>query len=1105
MANDFLITFSVDGRQALAMMDQIAQRAQRLEQQLNNLGRGGGAGGTSRGILQNVGLAPAQIRSTNASLDRLFATVDRLGKQRGLNQQLGFKTSRSAIEAEARAYAQLAAAAGKTHPAFQTYQRNAAQLSRQARGMRSELDQATGAFGHHARRIAEGLIIYETFGRALEGVAAGLRLVVDTERESRRLEIPLDTDQAGGAAFIQRLAKNVSVATVTPLEDVVGVADSVAFAFGNIVDPAERAAAAEALMVDAGRVTTVTQRDMATETDNLIAIMKQLGLEVTDMPRLLDQVTVASDGTSKGMTTILDGLRASAKAAQTAKVDYQTLIAIIREMALATGRSGSEVGNTLKTLFATILNDPRAEKGFKAITGGLVSIFDESGNLRSVTDLFNELIELERQGVIETEKLDQLFTELAPPLNPGAKSDLAVLYETFKNLGPVVNEVFGAQPGELEGLVNHLNDALSAQFLKTLEEVKAQFLDLFSGPIIAAGYELLGLVKTLAGALLAVPAPVIVLVAKFLAIAAAMKGVALLGRGMMTLFGVNGLIAAFRGVGSGAAVAAGQMTLFGGGMTIAAGAARGLTLILSRVLPLLAAFMAFDFAQQVGAQQEALKGQIGGNIAGMSLSELRAYRAKVEAQRNAGGGNPLNDALKGLFVDPALNSSLEEIDRQIAILEERGGNATVQTSDLGSSFQNTASDADKLTESIDEQINAFERSQSAARQRAEAIANMSAEERLALDAEQYATSLADARADAVADLDRELRNHNITLEEHTRGLDTVNQVSDLAARLTALYGEQLGQIPGLEGAAQEGTDALAEALFNLILTGEGNIDQLIRQGEALVQFGLTHGKIADHLNANPLVVRMAVQTLSDADVRNNPELRFAQRQARKQAFGNEFATSPTNVAKNLENELRNLFSSFGGAIRNAAATGGRTPFGSGKDFTSPSSRASQTPILDIGDLDASQVAKLVAIATRLRDQIPGERARSADDIVALIKDAQFLQTVKGIDDRLLRLALEELTEVEKERLDLEKQRIANENLLKNMTTNVGPLGALISQPTAFGVGGNLALGQGLNIDPTAGNFTINVPVALQGSAENIQQMVYEAIAKAIQDALRVGG
>ena len=69
--------------------------------------------------------------------------------------------------------------------------------------------------------------------------------------------------------------------------------------------------------------------------------------------------------------------------------------------------------------------------------------------------------------------------------------------------------------------------------------------------------------------------------------------------------------------------------------------------------------------------------------------------------------------------------------------------------------------------------------------------------------------------------------------------------------------------------------------------------------------------------------------------------------------------------------------------------------------------------------------------------------------------------------------------------------------------NSGPLSALVSQPTLFGVGGNIAQGTGFNFDPTKGNFTINVPVELKGlEPDQLQQLIYNIISKAIRDALR---
>jgi hypothetical protein len=150
------------------------------------------------------------------------------------------------------------------------------------------------------------------------------------------------------------------------------------------------------------------------------------------------------------------------------------------------------------------------------------------------------------------------------------------------------------------------------------------------------------------------------------------------------------------------------------------------------------------------------------------------------------------------------------------------------------------------------------------------------------------------------------------------------------------------------------------------------------------------------------------------------------------------------------------------------------------------------------------VQQIIAIATKLRDAIPGEKERSADELATLIKDASFLQNVKGIDERLLRIAIEELVEIEKDRLEQERQKAQTENILRNLVTRVGPLGALISQPTFAGVGGNLT-GNGLNFDPSQGNFVVNIPIELKGlEPAKLQQIIYDTVAKAIQDALRLG-
>jgi hypothetical protein len=149
------------------------------------------------------------------------------------------------------------------------------------------------------------------------------------------------------------------------------------------------------------------------------------------------------------------------------------------------------------------------------------------------------------------------------------------------------------------------------------------------------------------------------------------------------------------------------------------------------------------------------------------------------------------------------------------------------------------------------------------------------------------------------------------------------------------------------------------------------------------------------------------------------------------------------------------------------------------------------------------ISQMIAIATRLRNRIPGERAQSRDEVVALVKNAKFQQTVRGIDERLLRLALDRLTKSIDRQNELAEQRELRNKLMSNLVVNQGPLGALISQPTAFGVAGSLAAGNGLNFNPARGNFVINVPVELKGlQPAALQQLIYNIINRAIRDALR---
>lgn len=165
-------------------------------------------------------------------------------------------------------------------------------------------------------------------------------------------------------------------------------------------------------------------------------------------------------------------------------------------------------------------------------------------------------------------------------------------------------------------------------------------------------------------------------------------------------------------------------------------------------------------------------------------------------------------------------------------------------------------------------------------------------------------------------------------------------------------------------------------------------------------------------------------------------------------------------------------------------------------------QAPQTALVDVGELSAAQVQQAIRMARALQAAIPGAGAEAADETVALIRDARFLQFIQGLDQRFLTEAIQELTEVERRRLELEQQRL--QDVTRSIVTRVGPIQSLVSSPV-LAAGGGILSGQGLNADPRMGNITINVPINWSGmSLSQLQDFIFKSISQAWIDAGRGG-
>jgi len=346
------------------------------------------------------------------------------------------------------------------------------------------MDSTTQSFGRHTHRIFEAIVIYEAFGRAIQAVQAGVDLIIDIDRESRRLEAVLDIDPTQSAEFVRELGR-VSSETVTPFRDLVSTADQASAAFLDIDDPAARAAASLLLMENAGKLTTLTQRDMGMEVTNLIAIMKQLNIPVSQLGDFLGKIVVAGGNSSTIIAGLTDALQISSRAAAQAGVDLDTLLAIESEFLIQTGRTGTEVGNLFKLLFQR-LSDPDVVSDVTKITNGLLQMRDATGAIRDPITIMLELNALLDAGVISVTQFKDVIDTLAPPLNPAAKADFILINELLGQIGGQVSAIGAADVTALDALVNKINDALGPQFTKLIIDAQRAFVDLF-GPDIIQG------------------------------------------------------------------------------------------------------------------------------------------------------------------------------------------------------------------------------------------------------------------------------------------------------------------------------------------------------------------------------------------------------------------------------------------------------------------------------------------------------------------------------------------------------------------------------------------------------------------------------------------
>lgn len=131
----------------------------------------------------------------------------------------------------------------------------------------------------------------------------------------------------------------------------------------------------------------------------LISALKQYNLEIDQAITVLDKANEVSNNFAITARDVFHALSVTGQMAKNAGIDLDTLVGYIAALAEATGRSGKEIGNALKSIIA-FSQRPKSIKFFEEIG---VAVVNAEGNYRSFTDVMMDL-SVKWKGTTEEQK-----------------------------------------------------------------------------------------------------------------------------------------------------------------------------------------------------------------------------------------------------------------------------------------------------------------------------------------------------------------------------------------------------------------------------------------------------------------------------------------------------------------------------------------------------------------------------------------------------------------------------------------------------------------------------------------------------------------------------
>lgn len=252
-----------------------------------------------------------------------------------------------------------------------------------------------------------------------------LDTIKELDKQLTRFAVTAQLSPAQARQSFGELAK-IAEQTATPLAEIVGAADDIALATQKAGQSTQDWIQDIYTLTNAvGIFTNLTGTDTVRATDLLTSTMKQLGINTSEIIPLLSKITAVAGGQSKAISDITQGLAVMAEASKQAGLSIDETIAAFQTLSLVTTKSPAEIATAFKNLTGS-LDSPG---GTKALAKFNIALREQDGTLRNILDVYREISQKIRQGIIPEGEIKGLIKGIAggPRRVPDAAALLSVI------------------------------------------------------------------------------------------------------------------------------------------------------------------------------------------------------------------------------------------------------------------------------------------------------------------------------------------------------------------------------------------------------------------------------------------------------------------------------------------------------------------------------------------------------------------------------------------------------------------------------------------------------------------------------------------------------